>query len=168
MDVDSIEPGLDFLRVLENQVAECDVFLAVIGPRWLEAQDETGKRAGGIPTRRKFLVGAGVVAVVAGLIAGATMIGLDRVLIYLQDSSLRTFGDHLGSVYSVAFAPDGHTALSGAQDKTLKLWDVATGKLLRPFEGHSDFVYSVAFAPDGRTVLSGSWDRTLKLWDVDR
>ena len=56
--------------------------------------------------------------------------------------------------------------LSGSADKTLKLWDAATGALLRTFEGHSDGVNSVAFSPDGTRVLSGSCDKTLKLWDA--
>ncbi|MGB8399023.1 caspase family protein [Bradyrhizobium sp.] len=73
---------------------------------------------------------------------------------------------HLGLAYSVAFSPDGRTVLSGSADKTAKLWDVATGKLLRTFQGHSQAVKSVLFSPDGHTVLSGSADKTLKLWDV--
>jgi hypothetical protein len=44
MDIDSIEPGLDFVRVLEDQVDQCDIFLVVIGPNWLDAQDEMGSR----------------------------------------------------------------------------------------------------------------------------
>ena len=67
---------------------------------------------------------------------------------------------------SVAFSPDGRSALSGSSDRTLKLWDVATGKEIRTFTGHADMVWSVAFSPDGRTALSGSDDNTLKLWDV--
>ncbi|MEM1299328.1 MAG: SUMF1/EgtB/PvdO family nonheme iron enzyme [Pseudomonadota bacterium] len=35
MDVDSIDPGQDFVAVLEDKIAECDVFLALIGPTWL-------------------------------------------------------------------------------------------------------------------------------------
>ena len=74
---------------------------------------------------------------------------------------------HSNSVSSVAFSPDGRTALSGG-DKTLKLWEVATGKELRTFIGHLNIVDAVAFSPDGRTALSGSWDNTLKLWDLTR
>ncbi len=44
MDVDNIAPGLDFVRVLEERVAECDVVLAVIGKGWIDARDATGAR----------------------------------------------------------------------------------------------------------------------------
>ncbi len=44
MDVDSIKPGADFVTVLEEAVANCDVFLAVIGPQWSSISDESGKR----------------------------------------------------------------------------------------------------------------------------
>jgi WD40 repeat protein len=70
-------------------------------------------------------------------------------------------------VSSVAFSPDGHFVLSGSFDKTVRLWDVATGKCLRIFEGHADNVSSAAFSPDGRFVLSCSKDKTLKLWEID-
>ena len=69
-------------------------------------------------------------------------------------------------VWSVAFSPDGRYVLSGSSDKTLRLWEVATGKELRRFEGHSGRVCSVAFSPDGRYVLSGSRDKTIRLWEV--
>jgi len=58
--------------------------------------------------------------------------------------------------------------LSGSSDKTVKLWDVGSGKELRTLIGHMGEVYSVAPAPDGRTALSGSTDVRLKLWDVRR
>ena len=44
IDVDSIEPGLDFVRVLNDQVAQCDVLVAVIGRDWIDARDSTGGR----------------------------------------------------------------------------------------------------------------------------
>jgi uracil-DNA glycosylase family 4 len=44
MDVDNIKPGADFITVLEEAVAGCDVFLAVIGPIWSTISDDQGKR----------------------------------------------------------------------------------------------------------------------------
>jgi uracil-DNA glycosylase family 4 len=44
MDVDNISPGVDFIQALEEAVAGCEVFIAVIGPNWLTVADETGRR----------------------------------------------------------------------------------------------------------------------------
>jgi hypothetical protein len=44
MDIDDIAPGLDFVEVMNQQVAKCDVLISVIGRSWLAATDETGKR----------------------------------------------------------------------------------------------------------------------------
>src|SRR5262245_66642546 len=44
MDVDHIPPGVDFVNHLSKQVAACDVFIAIIGPNWLEARNEKGDR----------------------------------------------------------------------------------------------------------------------------
>ena len=80
--------------------------------------------------------------------------------------SLDAFQSRDTGVNSVAFSPDGHMALSGSHDKTLKLWDLAAGKEIRTFTGHAHSVNSVAISPNGRTALSGSDDHTLKLWDL--
>jgi TIR domain len=44
MDVDNIAPGLDFVRVLNERVAECDIVLAVIGKGWINSRDANGNR----------------------------------------------------------------------------------------------------------------------------
>ncbi|MDM8516356.1 caspase family protein [Desulfobacterales bacterium HSG16] len=71
-------------------------------------------------------------------------------------------------VNSVTFSPDGTMALSGSGDKTLKLWNIATGKCIRTFTGHSGQIESVVFSPDGYFALSGGSykDETMKLWEV--
>ena len=75
--------------------------------------------------------------------------------------------NHHGDVVKcVAFSLDGKTLASGSGDKTIKLWDVATGQERATLRGHSNWVSSVAFSRDGKTLASGSWDNTIKLWDV--
>jgi WD40 repeat protein len=52
---------------------------------------------------------------------------------------------------------------SGSDDKTVKIWDAATGAYTQTLEGHSGSVDSVAFSPDSKLVASGSWDETVKI-----
>ncbi|MGM0476692.1 MAG: WD40 repeat domain-containing protein [Pseudomonadota bacterium] len=73
---------------------------------------------------------------------------------------------HETGVLSVAFAPDGRHVLSGSMDRTVRLLDLGTGKVVRTFTGHDDSVHAVAFSPDGRRVLSGSSDHTVRLWEA--
>ena len=88
--------------------------------------------------------------------------------------ALRTFTGYAGAVKSVAFSPDGRTALSVGCDEyntkkyycvraSLKLRDIASGRELWSFTG-TKLVEAVAFSPDGRTALSGG--SGIQLWDI--
>ena len=55
---------------------------------------------------------------------------------------------------------------SGSSDKTIRLWDVNTGKSKKTLKGHSSVVSTVAFSPNGTMIAGGSWDKTVRLWDV--
>lgn len=79
---------------------------------------------------------------------------------------IRTLTGHSDSVNAVAITPDGKQAVSGSDDTTLKLWDLATGSELATLRGHSSSVLAVAITPSGKQALSASLDETLKLWDL--
>jgi WD40 repeat protein len=68
-------------------------------------------------------------------------------------------------VTSVAFAPDGKILASGDNDKTARLWDVATGRELHRLL-HDDSVSSVAFDPSGTLLATGSKDAMARVWDT--
>ena len=70
------------------------------------------------------------------------------------------------SFFSVAYSPDGRTLASGGYDRSIRLWNVNTGKCAATLRGHDAAVRSLAFAPDGRTLASGGGDRAVQLWDL--
>ncbi|KAJ7455313.1 hypothetical protein B0H11DRAFT_1874845 [Mycena galericulata] len=51
--------------------------------------------------------------------------------------------------------------VTGARDKTIKLWDTASGQLLRNLPGHDNWVRALAFHPSGKFLLSASEDKTI-------
>ena len=75
---------------------------------------------------------------------------------------------HAEAVYGIAFTPDGKNVITASFDKTLKVWDAASGKELKTFggpQGHQGLVLAVAVSPDGQSFASGGADNTARLWD---
>ncbi|MCS7227406.1 MAG: WD40 repeat domain-containing protein [Endomicrobia bacterium] len=87
-------------------------------------------------------------------------------IICVEKPELVIQNGHIWNVNSVAFSADGKYLASGSLDRTIKLWEVSTGRLVRTLEGHTWDVESVAFSADGKYLASGSGDKTIKLWEV--
>ena len=79
----------------------------------------------------------------------------------------KTLKGHTKSVRLVLFSPDGKYIASASEDKTIKLWLVASGECLKTLTGHNSTLKSLSFSPDGKYIASGGYDRTIKLWEVE-
>jgi WD40 repeat protein len=73
---------------------------------------------------------------------------------------------HTGPVSAIAISPDGRYLASGSQDSTVKLWDLASGRLLRTLTGHQSKVLALAISPDGRYLATAGEDGAARIWDV--
>ncbi len=68
---------------------------------------------------------------------------------------------HSGAVYALAFSPDGKHAVSGSEDKSLKIWELSSGKLLKtwqPYRNEAGLapIFGAEFALDGKYIFCGA------------
>jgi WD40 repeat protein len=71
-----------------------------------------------------------------------------------------------GWANSIVWSHDGSRLAVALRDKTVKVWDPATGQTVSILEGHNELVFLIAWSPDGSRLASGSADHTVKIWDL--
>ena len=79
---------------------------------------------------------------------------------------LGTYRGHSRDVSTVAWSPRGTRIASGGYDKTVQVWDVATGKTLLTYRGYPASVLSVAWSPDETRIASAGDDKTVQVWNA--
>ncbi len=79
-------------------------------------------------------------------------------------------GMHVDVIYGVAYSPDAKLMATASMDKTVKVWDLSTGKIKYDLKDCSDAVYSVAFSKDTDPaklrLIAGSADKSVKMWGM--
>ncbi|MCF8078146.1 MAG: caspase family protein [Desulfobacterales bacterium] len=76
-------------------------------------------------------------------------------------------GHRSSDVHAAAFSSDGRHLATGSGDRTVKLWNLATGAEIRTYPGHPAEVTAVAISSDNRQILSGDQNGNIKLWDAE-
>ncbi|KAK4798805.1 hypothetical protein SAY86_031131 [Trapa natans] len=80
----------------------------------------------------------------------------------------RVISGHLGWVRSVAFDPSNTWFCTGSADRTIKIWDVASGKLKLTLTGHIEQVRGLAVSTKHTYMFSAGDDKLVKCWDLEQ
>jgi WD40 repeat protein len=72
------------------------------------------------------------------------------------------------AIRSLSVTPSGLRAVTGSEDKTVRIWNMDSGDCLHTLAGHKSMVNSVSVTPDGRIAVSAGWtDKTIRIWHVE-
>lgn len=73
---------------------------------------------------------------------------------------------HSDWIRAAEIAPDGNTLVTAADDKTVRAWDLSTGRSTAVFEGHQGAVCCLKISQDGRQIVSGAEDCNIRIWNL--
>lgn len=78
-----------------------------------------------------------------------------------------TIREHRDRIRCLAMHPAGDLFASGSNDRTVRLWELTTGRNLQVLQGHKEPIHAVVISPSGKTLASGGSDKTICLWHVE-
>jgi WD40 repeat protein len=165
----------------EKRVAKLGVPPGVVC--WMGAMSSKGVVAAGFGDlsvrlwekgkERLLTTGSGIVASLAWSADGQRLVtgncGDNTVRLWDVGGELIAQGKTKKSAtWFVALSPNGKTALSGAGDKLVHVWDIERGEETAPLVGHTGKILALCFAADGKRAASAAQDRTARIWDVKK
>lgn len=74
---------------------------------------------------------------------------------------------HTSFIYDLSITSDGRRAVTGANDWTLRVWDLLSNKCISILKGHLGDVSSVSLSADGKKAISGSYDMSVCVWNLE-
>ncbi len=88
-----------------------------------------------------------------------------------QGRRICIYRGHIDLVTAVTWSPDGQQVASASHDKTVQIWNAATGELQQIYEGHvrgwrSSQLYTLAWSPIQNRIASAGGDKIIQLWNV--
>jgi WD40 repeat protein len=106
---------------------------------------------------------------------GSTVSGIDRyrstfnkpAVVQARLSNSGRMASHKDMITSVAVNSGSTRIASVSADKTIKLWDLESGRELRSIANIGGLVNAVSFSPDGKTLLHGAEDKTVRIWNAE-
>lgn len=91
-----------------------------------------------------------------------------RTLLPSNSGLLRTLTGHMDVIVGLAITPDLQKVISASWDKTLRVWDIASGQEVATLHNTNTYCHCAAISHDGGHIVAGRDDGNLEIWNLNR
>ena len=85
----------------------------------------------------------------------------------IETNEMLSWKGHKSFIHSVGFSPDGRLAFSGSFDKTMKIWEVKSGKCIRTFTEFDSSYGKVKFSPNGQQIATDAYKNEVHIYNLE-